>query len=53
LLRTQQREFRPVFAALARAAASPDADLVDRWRHEQARAIERFLEAERAAARRR
>jgi DNA-binding PadR family transcriptional regulator len=44
LLHAQQRAFRPVFAALARAAARPDADVVDRWRHESARAIERFLD---------
>jgi PadR family transcriptional regulator AphA len=44
LLQAQRRAFRPVFTALARAAASPDADLVDQWRHQSALAIERFLD---------
>jgi DNA-binding PadR family transcriptional regulator len=43
LVHAQQRVLRPTFAALARAAARPDADVVDRWRHESALAIQRFL----------
>jgi DNA-binding PadR family transcriptional regulator len=46
LLRAQREVFRPTFAALARAAARPDADVVARWRHESARAIDEFLAAE-------
>lgn len=44
LLRAQRRAFRPVFASLAAAAAAPGADVVDRWRHQSALAIERFLD---------
>ena len=43
LLRAQQREFQPIFAALDAAANDPDADLVDRWRRENAEAVRRFL----------
>jgi DNA-binding PadR family transcriptional regulator len=46
LLRAQRRAFRPAFAALDRAATRPDADVVDRWRHASAEAIDRFLAAE-------
>ena len=43
LLRAQQREFQPIFAALDAAANDPDADVVDRWRRENAEAVRRFL----------
>ena len=43
LLRAQQREFQPIFAALDAAANHPDADVVDRWRRENAEAVRRFL----------
>jgi DNA-binding PadR family transcriptional regulator len=46
LLRAQRQAFRTAFAALGRAAGGPDADVVDRWRHESAEAIDRFLAAE-------
>lgn len=48
LLRDQERVFRPIIAALERAAAAPDADVVDRWRSESAQAVARFLAAARA-----
>jgi DNA-binding PadR family transcriptional regulator len=44
LLRAQQRAFQPIFAALDTAANDPDADVVDRWRRENAEAVRRFLE---------
>jgi DNA-binding PadR family transcriptional regulator len=43
LLRAQRRVFAPIIEALARAAADPDADLVDQWRFENAEAVRRFL----------
>jgi DNA-binding PadR family transcriptional regulator len=43
LLRGQQREFRTIFAALARSTGRPDADIVDIWRHESAESVRRFL----------
>ena len=43
LLRGQQRAFREIFAALEQSTESPDADLVDIWRHESAESIRRFL----------
>ena len=43
LVRAQEEAFRDRFAALAAAAASPDADVVDLWRHESAEAVRRFL----------
>jgi DNA-binding PadR family transcriptional regulator len=43
LVRAQQQALSPTFRALARAAAGSDADVVDRWRHESALAIQRFL----------
>jgi hypothetical protein len=43
LVRAQQRAFRDRFAALAAAATSPDADVVDVWRHESAESVRRFL----------
>jgi DNA-binding PadR family transcriptional regulator len=43
LLRVQLRQLRPIIAALRKAAAAPNADLVDAWRHESAQAVERFL----------
>jgi DNA-binding PadR family transcriptional regulator len=45
LIRAQQRELRAVFAARRAAAARPDADLVDQWRHEAAESVQRFLAA--------
>ena len=43
LVRAQERAFRDRFAALVAAAASPDADVVDVWRHESAESVRRFL----------
>jgi DNA-binding PadR family transcriptional regulator len=51
LLRTQRRRLRPIIAALDKAASAPGADLVDIWRHESARSVERFLDAALAARR--
>lgn len=50
LLEAQRRTLVPIVTALERAAAAPDADLVDLWRAESARAVERFLVTARGAA---
>lgn len=46
LLRAQQRVFRPVFAALEKAARTRSADVVDRWREESVLAIDRFIKGQ-------
>jgi hypothetical protein len=43
LLVAQQHEFAPIFAALDRAGRRARADVVDRWRRENAEAVRRFL----------
>ena len=45
LLAAQRRTLVPILAGLERAARTPDADLVDLWRAESARAVDRFLHA--------
>jgi PadR family transcriptional regulator AphA len=44
LLRLQKRALQPIFVALETAASAPRADVVDRWRLESARAVQRFLD---------
>jgi DNA-binding PadR family transcriptional regulator len=46
LLRAQQRQFKPIFEALDRAANGADADVVDHWRRENSDAVRRFLAGE-------
>jgi PadR family transcriptional regulator AphA len=43
LLVAQQQAFAPIFIALDRAARRSGADVVDRWRRENAEAVRRFL----------
>jgi DNA-binding PadR family transcriptional regulator len=45
LAAAQREALAPVLAGLERAAKPPDADFVDRWRAESARAVRRFLDA--------
>jgi PadR family transcriptional regulator AphA len=52
LLEAQRATLRPIVAGLARAAAAKDADDVDRWRHESAVAVDRFLDGTLRARRR-
>jgi PadR family transcriptional regulator AphA len=46
LVRAQRQLFEPTLRALATAASARGADVVDRWRHESAAAIVRFLDAQ-------
>jgi DNA-binding PadR family transcriptional regulator len=46
LLHEQAAVFAPIQEGLEDAARAPDADAVDRWRVESARAVRRFLEEE-------